>query len=352
MPTAHPRAGIHKPRGDVMAHRSVQGRAATRAAVGFGSLLVIGALVVAGCSSAGAPLFSGTGGTVDGQPAEAPMATAGPAVAPVRDAGLGGSTESGATGAKPGGGAPDVNAPSDSGPLIVRTGQLDLQVADVEAAIRAAESAVTAAGGYVAGSQRSGDTDKAYASVLFRIPAAHWTETLDALRKLGTKLLGETTSSQEVTSQVVDLGARLVNLRATETALQAIMARATKIADVLQVESQLSDVQGQIEQLSTQQAHLKDQASLATLSVLFALPPTPATVETSRGWDPGAQLDQASSALLGIGQALASAGIWLVVVGLPVGLASLILLGLVIFFARRLRRSGPPSQVIIPPAEG
>ncbi len=75
------------------------------------------------------------------------------------------------------------------------------------------------------------------------------------------------------------------------------MARATKISDVLAVESQLSDVQGQIEQLSTQQAHLKDQASLATLTVLFALPPTPETVVTSRGWDPGAQLDQASSAL-------------------------------------------------------
>ena len=63
-------------------------------------------------------------------------------------------------------------------------------------------------------------------------------------------------------------------------------------------------------------------------------------------------LDQASSALLGIGQALASAGIWLVVVGLPIGLSLLILLALAIFVGRRIRRSGPPSQVILPPAEG
>jgi len=150
---------------------------------------------------------------------------------------------------------------------------------------------------------------------------------------------------------VLDLGARIDNLRTTESALQAIMARATKISDVLAVESQLSDVQGQIEQLSTQQAHLKDQASLATLSVLYALPPTPDTVVTSRGWDPGAQLDQASSALLSIGQNLASAGIWLVVVGLPVGLVGLIVLGLVVLVVRRIRRSGPPAQVILPPAE-
>ena len=129
-------------------------------------------------------------------------------------------------------------------------------------------------------------------------------------------------------------------------------ALGSKISDVLAVESQLSDVQGQIEQLSTQQAHLKDSASLATLSVLFALPPTPETIQTSRGWDPGAQLDQASSALLGIGQGLASAGIWLVVVGLPVGLAILIVLGLAFFLARRIRRSGPPAQVIVPPTEG
>jgi len=122
-----------------------------------------------------------------------------------------------------------------TGPLIVRTGQLNLEVAVLDDALAAAERAVVAAGGYVAASQRQGDGENAGAMVTFRIPVARWEATLAALRKVGAKVLSEQTGSEEVTSQVVDLGARLTNLRATESALQAIMVKATKIPDILEV---------------------------------------------------------------------------------------------------------------------
>jgi Domain of unknown function (DUF4349) len=240
----------------------------------------------------------------------------------------------------------------DPNTYIVRTGSISIEVAKIDPAMLQVRTAISGMGGYVSDSDQSNQGDQQMASVTYRIPVARWQDAVDAVEGIATKVDSAKSNAQEVTGQVLDLGARIDNLKTTEAALQAIMARATKIADVLDVESQLSDVQGQIEQLSTQQAHLKDQASLATLSVLYALPPTPATVETSRAWDPGAQLDQASSALLGIGQALASAGIWLVVVGLPIGLVALLLLALAIFIGRRIRRSGSPSQVILPPAEG
>ena len=184
----------------------------------------------------------------------------------------------------------------------MRTGSISIEVAKIDPAMLQVRTAITGMGGYVSDSDQSNQADQQTASVTYRIPVARWQDALDAIKGIATKVDSTKSNAVEVTGQVLDLGARIDNLQTTETALQAIMARATKIADVLPVESQLSDVQGQIEQLSTQQAHLKDQASLATLSVLYALPPTPETVETSRGWDPGAQLDQASSALLGIGQ--------------------------------------------------
>jgi hypothetical protein len=240
----------------------------------------------------------------------------------------------------------------DPNTYIVRTGSISIEVPKIDPALVAVRTAIVGLGGYVSDSDQSNNADQATASVTYRIPVARWQDALDAVTGIAAKVDSAKSNATEVTGQVLDLGARIDNLRTTELALQSIMAKATKISDVLAVESQLSDVQGQIEQLSTQQAHLKDSASLATLTVLFALPPTPETIQTSRGWDPGAQLDQASSALLGIGQGLASAGIWLVVVGLPVGLAVLIVLALAFFVARRIRRSGPPAQVIVPPTEG
>ena len=139
-------------------------------------------------------------------------------------------------------------------------------------------TAIAGLGGYVSDSDQTNQGDQVSASITYRVPVARWQDALDAIQKIATKVDSAKSNAVEVTGQVLDLGARIDNLRTTEPALQAIMARATKIADVLDVESKLSDVQGQIEQLSTEQAHLKDQASLATLTVLFGLPPTQAVV--------------------------------------------------------------------------
>jgi hypothetical protein len=327
-----------------MAHREIRRRARTRVAIAVGGLLVTAALLAAGCgSSAGSPLSAGGAPAVEPAPAAAAPAARDQALGSV-NGGTGIGTVP-AAGASPG----PVGAPDVSGPLIVRTGQLDLQVADLEAAIRDAESAVTAVGGYVAGSQRSGEADKASASVMFRIPAARWTEALDALRKLGTKVLAEQTSSQEVTAQVVDLGARLANLRVTEAALQGIMDKATKIPDVLAVQEQLTGVRQQIEELTAQQQTLQDQAALGTLTVSFTPPPAVAVTQVREGWDPAREIDQAAAALVGLGQGLAGAGIWLLIVGVPIFLAVGLLALVALVVVRRIRRSAP-LPVATPPA--
>ena len=166
-----------------------------------------------------------------------------------------------------------------------------------------------------------------------------------------------------MTGQVLDLGARIANLQATERALQAIMAKAVKISDVLEVQSQLTDVRGQIEQLETQKAHLEEQAAYGTLGVTFGIE-TVAVVEAQKGFDPAAEADRATASLVEIGQALAAAGIWFAILWLPI----LIVLGLIALVAflvfRRLRRTragdgdagagGPGSTTagpIVPTAE-
>jgi hypothetical protein len=334
-----------------MAQRSVQGRVGTRGAFGLGSFLVIAALLAAACGSSAGTTLSTVGGPVSGQAGEAPAPAAMPsaaASATSRDA-LG-SANDGTTfgGVKTDGG---ITALDTNGPLIVRTGQMDLQVADLEAAIRAAESAVTAVGGYVAGSDRSGDADRASASVTFRIPAARWSDALDALRKLGTKVIGEKTASQEVTTQVVDLGARLVNLRVTETAMQAIMEKATKIPDILAVQEQLTGIRQQIEELTAQKQSLENQAALATLTLTMTPPPAVAVTQVREGWDPAREVDQAAAALVGLVQGIAGAAIWLLIVWLPILLVAGLIALVAFIVLRRIRRSNLGAAALPPAAE-
>ncbi|MGZ8527827.1 MAG: DUF4349 domain-containing protein [Candidatus Limnocylindrales bacterium] len=259
-------------------------------------------------------------------------------------AGSGGASVDGeSSGRQPAAGAP-APAPgalvTSSDLLIVKTGTLDLQVKAIDASLAEADAKISALGGYVSGSQRGGDGASAVASVTYRIPAARWNDALVALRGLAVKVLGEQTKTDEVTGQVRDLGARITNLQATERALQAIMDKAVKISDVLEVQAQLTDVRGQIEQLETQKQHLQEQAAYGTLGVTFGTE-TVAVEQARKGFDPANEADRAIASLVEVGQALAAAGIWFGILWLPI-LIGLGLIGLVVFLiVRRLRRSRP-----------
>jgi uncharacterized protein DUF4349 len=248
------------------------------------------------------------------------------------------------------GGLYDISRPDL---LIIKTGTLSLQVAGIDAAMATASTKIAALGGYVSGSDRQGDGENQTSTVTYRIPASQWDAALIALRGVAIKVLGESTQTQDVTGEVLDLGARITNLQATETALQGIMAKATKISDVLAVQAQLTDVRGQIEQLSTERKHLQEQASFSTMTATYSLKPEAAILTSQKQFDPNAEVDQASASLVGVLQALATAGIWFAIVWLPILLALGVVLGIVAIVVRRMRRNRPTSGSIVPaPTEG
>jgi hypothetical protein len=213
--------------------------------------------------------------------------------------------------------------------LIVRTGDLTIQVTDLAVALSNGEAAVIGAGGYISASSRTADGGRDTAQVTYRIPSATWGQTLAALRALAATVVSEQVKTEEVTGQVVDLTARIANLRATEAALQAIMSKATKIADVLDVQEQLTATRGEIEKLVADKEHLEDRAAYGNLAVTYRLPAVPSPTATpvpAKGWDPADDVARASGKLVRIGQTTTSVGIWLTIVGLPLAIGGLILL--------------------------
>lgn len=231
--------------------------------------------------------------------------------------------------------------------LIIRTGQLELEVTDLAAAVDAARRSVAAAGGYIASSSEAAAAgDEASASATYRIPADRWDATFAAIRGMASRVRHAAVETEAVTGQVVDLEARISNLRATETALQAIMSQATRIDDVLSVQRELTGVRGEIEQLVGQKESLEERAALGTLSVVFRLPVTPVVEEVQQGWDPATDVDEATGTLLGIGQTAASLGIWLAIVWLPILLVGLIVVAVgwrLVRLVRGAARSAEPA---------
>jgi len=287
------------------------------AALGIGLVALVLAVAVFGGGQTSA-ILSNVGHAVD---------------TPVQNVGTGTGGTAGSGGVDDGGQIADAAArPPEL--LIVRTGQLEIVVPDLRPAVSDAGKRVTAVGGYVSSSEESASGEDATASVVYRIPADRWDDALAAVRGLATDTRHAQVQTEVVTSQVVDLGARIANLRASEAAFQAIMVKATRISEVLDVQSKLNDVRGQIEQLVAEKTVLEGRAAFGTLTVVFNLPATPAAEEVRRGWDPATDVDKATGALLGLGQAAATVGIWLGIVGLPL----LVLTAISAAIAWRIRR--------------
>ena len=273
-------------------------------------------------------------------------ATSGPAAAPADEGnglqGVGSGQEEGSgqeapqPAASAGPDQPEIGAVDDA--KIIRTGTMDLEVSDVPVAIREARDAIRGMGGYVGASQTSSVDDQPYAQITYRIPVDRWEDALDALRGLNgdtTKVVSEQTQSADVTSQVVDLDARIRNLQASETALVEIAEGATRIQDILDIQAQITSIRGQIEQLEAQQNQLADQTSYATLTVTYQVPAVAAIEVQAEGWDAGSIFDEATATLVGVLQALAGAGIWLLVVWVPIIVMFAVAAGIVAFLLRR-----------------
>jgi len=302
-------------------------------------LLLLIVLVVVGCAAGSA---GASPGFLNGGPDEEAARRAGeaPAAEPVPAAGQ-------STGGRD---RTVFDAPRD-GALVIKTGSLELEVPDLSPTLLKARTAIVGLGGYVSASQQTSGDERQVASVTYRIPAERWDEALDALKKLGTKLVGEQTQAVDVTTQVVDLEARITNLRAAEAQLQGIMARAEKIPDILEIQAQLTQVRGEIEGYVAQKENLEDQATYGTLAVTYEVPVLP-VAEVQKGWELQTEVDRALAQLVQLGQALATVGIWFAIVILPVLLVGAIGLALVVTIARRIgidRRSIADSSEGVAP---
>ena len=301
--------------------------------------VLVAVVLLAACASAAAPAGQAGGAeSRNGAGGVPPAASAGPAALP---------------GEGNGSNAYDDAAAFNDGAKILRTGSLQLEVKDVPAALKSARSAIQGLGGYIGASQQSSDGDTTVASITYRIPAERWEDALDALRGLGHET-GEQTDAADVTGQLVDLDARIRNLKASETALVKHLGDTGKVSDVLEIESRLSDVRGQIEQLSAQKANLDSQVAYASLTVTFAVT-IEAVKQVSDSWDPAGEVDRAGASLVGFLQLAANAGIWFAIVWLPIIAVLGILTVIALFVLRRfgfVRRDAPPSPPAPPaPAE-
>ena len=165
---------------------------------------------------------------------------------------------------------------------IVYRGRITVRVTDVARAAARAEDFALGADGVVFAAETSVDPGRqalGQATLTLRVPPTQFKPTLDALGALG-KELSRTRSAQDVTTELADTGSRVESQERSVARVRALLAEADTIGEVVQVESELSRREADLESLQAQLARLRDVTDLATIDVTLvakdtAAPPAP-----------------------------------------------------------------------------
>lgn len=135
---------------------------------------------------------------------------------------------------------------------IIYTANLTLESKDYDAARAALDAALAEAGGYMEASDEYSNSGSSRSlSLTLRVPQENYESFLAAVAATGN-VTYKSQQAEDVTTQYMDIEARLDSLKEQRTRLQELKASADNLSDLLQIESSLSDVQYQLESYQSQ----------------------------------------------------------------------------------------------------
>lgn len=226
----------------------------TRLALGTAGMVVL--LATAACGSS-------DNDSAGGSTAEAPAAANGRAAGDLVNEG----EDAGAVAAEP---ASQTRRSAVRTVAVISTATVSLQSDDVGDARFQVQKIVDTHRGTIAQEETTtGDDGKAETSrLVLRIPSKDFNKVTQKLEGVAD-LLASSSGSEDVTTQVIDNEVRIRAQTKSLERIEALLAQATNLREVVAIESQLTRRQADLDSLKSQQAYLADQTTLSTVTVFI-----------------------------------------------------------------------------------
>ncbi len=162
---------------------------------------------------------------------------------------------------------------------IIRRAYVSLRVEAVSEAVADIRDLVSSYDGVIAAENVSGADADRYATVTAQIPADALDAFLPDVTALGD-VESMDISSEDVTTQVIDLDARIAALQTSIERLTQLLTDADRVEDLIAVESELARRQADLDSLTSQRAWLSDQVAMSTVTISLSPITRVADVET------------------------------------------------------------------------
>lgn len=164
-----------------------------------------------------------------------------------------------------------VPPPANANRKLTKDGSISFTVKNPEKTTVFIKNAIAKFGGYIS-SERSngGATNKEY-HISIEVPSAYFDSLLQTLEKFEDVVSVESRNIEikDVTSEYIDLEARMKIKKASEQKMLALLDKAKTLTETLAVEKQLTDLRAEIESDEGQFKYLNQQISYSTLDVNY-----------------------------------------------------------------------------------
>jgi hypothetical protein len=164
---------------------------------------------------------------------------------------------------------------------VILRSDVTIETTDVSAAIARVQRLVASQRGLITSISVESGADQGWAWMVVRVPPDQLDVMLGALSDdadLG-RVVSESRSADDVTSQLVELEVRIDNLRESIATVRRIMTEAVDIGDVVLLEAELNRRQTDLEVMLARQSDLDGQVEMATVHLNLHQPGAPTPID-------------------------------------------------------------------------
>lgn len=217
---------------------------------------------------------------------------------------------------------------------VIITARYSLESDDFAGAMKAIEQATVASGGYMESSEVSGRSENSRANYRLRIPVDKLDSLTAAFEGIGD-ILSSSREQEDITERYQDVEAKINARTAHRDRLLELITKAGTLTELLQLEEELAQVQGELNSLIGQQKLYDSKITYATVDVTLRQSSAAAITGTSYGKRLSNALKNSFSTTLAVVQFI---GVALVAL-LPLWIIAGIVVVIVLLATRKSRRA-------------
>ena len=168
---------------------------------------------------------------------------------------------------------------------IIKTANLHLEINDFNIFGKLIHDQVKKSGGYIAEEQQKETEYSIENNITLKIPVNQFDYVMNILSSAAVKTIQKNISAEDVTMQTVDVRSRLDAKKQVRLRYLDLLKQAKNMEDILHVQSEINEIQEDIEATSGKLNYLKQSASFSTININYYQVLNPGAVDNDPAYN-------------------------------------------------------------------